>query len=62
MITNIQAGNQQGLSLSSGTKITVGDVLGDLVVIAVNSVATESCSEDNVLLVEMSVIKKVGFA
>ena len=46
------------MSLSTGAKITGGEVLGDNVVIAANSVVTKSFSEDNVLLVGMPAVKK----
>lgn len=48
----------KALSLSTGAKITGGEVLGDNVVIAANSVVTKSFSEDNVLLVGMPAVKK----
>lgn len=49
----------QGLSLSTGAKITGGEVLGDNVVVAANSVVTRSFPDGNVLLVGMpATVKK----
>ena len=48
----------KGLSLSTGAKITGGDVLGDNIVIAANSVVTKSFPDGNALLVGMPAIPK----
>ena len=49
----------KGMSLSTGAKITDGEILGDNVVVAANSVVTKSFPEGNVLIVGMpSTIKK----
>lgn len=49
----------KGMSLSTGAKITGGEILGNNVVVAANSVVTKSFPEGNVLIVGMpSTIKK----
>ena len=48
----------KGLLLSTGAKITGGDILGDHIVVAANSVVTKSFPEGNALLVGMPAIKK----
>lgn len=48
----------KGLSLSTGAKITGGEILGDNVVVAANSVVTKSFLDGNVLLVGMPAIVK----
>lgn len=48
----------KALSLSTGAKITGGEVLGDHVVIAANSVVTKSFSEDNVVACRNAGCKK----
>ena len=48
----------QALSLSTGAKITGGEMLGDHIVVAANSVVTKSFPEGNVLLVGMPATKK----
>ncbi|WP_147332578.1 hypothetical protein [Parabacteroides merdae] len=48
----------KGLLLSTGAKITGGDILGDHIVVATNSVVTKSFPEGNALLVGMPAIKK----
>ena len=48
----------KGLLLSTGAKITGGEVLGDHIVVAANSVVTKSFPEGNVLLVGMPAVKK----
>ena len=47
-----------GLSLSTGAKITGGEFFGNHIVVAANSVVTESCPDDNVLLVGMPAVQK----
>ncbi|WP_195210840.1 hypothetical protein [Bacteroides faecis] len=44
--------------LSTGAKITGGEVLGDHIVVAANSVVTKSFPEGKVLLVGMPAVKK----
>lgn len=46
------------MSLSTGAKITGGEMLGDHIVVAANSVVTKSFPEGNVLLVGMPATKK----
>lgn len=48
----------KGLLLSTGAKITGGEVLGDHIVVAANSVVTKSFLEGNALLVGMPAVKK----
>ncbi len=48
----------KGLLLSTGAKITGGEVLGDHIVVAANSVVTKSFPEGNALLVGMPAVKK----
>jgi len=48
----------KGLSLSTGAKITGGDMLGDHIVVAANSVVTKSFPEGNALLTGMPAVKK----
>lgn len=48
----------KGLSLSTGAKITGGEVLGDHIVVAANSVVTKSFPEGNALLVGMPATEK----
>ena len=52
----------KGLSLSTGAKITGGEMLGDHIVVAANSVVTKSFPESNALLVGMPAVKKTGWA
>lgn len=51
----------KGLSLSTGAKITGGEVLGDHITVAANSVVTRSFPEGNALLVGIPAIKKRGY-
>lgn len=48
----------KGLSLSTGAKITGGEVLGDHITVAANSVVTRSFPEWNALLVGIPAFKK----
>ncbi|MDY3965012.1 MAG: hypothetical protein SOZ25_02435 [Prevotella sp.] len=48
----------KGLSLSTGAKITGGEVLGDNIIIAANSVVTKSYPDGNALLVGMPATHK----
>ena len=48
----------KGLLLFTGAKITGGEVLGDHIVVAANSVVTKSFPEGNALLVGMPAVKK----
>lgn len=52
----------KGLSLSTGAKITGGEVLGDHITIAANSVVTRSFPGGNALLVGMPAFKKKGYS
>ena len=49
----------KGLLLSTGAKITGGEVLGNHIVVATSSVVTKSFLEGNALLVGMPALKKV---
>lgn len=51
----------KGLSLSTGAKITGGEVLGDHITVAANSVVTRSFPDGNALLVGMPALKKKGY-
>lgn len=51
----------KGLSLSTGAKITGGEVLGDHITVAANSVVTKSFPEGNALLVGIPAFKKKGY-
>lgn len=51
----------KGLSLSTDAKITGGEVLGDHITVAANSVVTRSFPEGNALLVGIPAIKKRGY-
>lgn len=51
----------KGLSFSTGAKITGGDVLGDHITVAANSVVTRSFPDGNALLVGMPALKKKGY-
>lgn len=51
----------KGLSLSTGAKITGGEVLGDHITVAANSVVTKSFPDGNALLVGMPAFKKKGY-
>lgn len=51
----------KGLSLSTGAKITGGEVLGDHITVAANSVVTRSFAEGNALLVGIPAFKKRGY-
>ena len=51
----------KGLSLSTGAKITGGEVLGDHITVAANSVVTMSFPDGNALLVGMPAFKKKGY-
>lgn len=48
----------KGLLLATGAKITGGEVLGDHITVAANSVVTRSFSEGNALLVGIPAFKK----
>ena len=48
----------KGFSLSTGAKITSGEILGDNIVVAANSVVTKSFLGNNALLVGMPATKK----
>ena len=48
----------RALSLSTGAKITGGEILGDHVVVAANSIVTKSFPEGNLMLAGMPAIKK----
>lgn len=50
----------KGLLLSTGVKITGGEILGDHIVIAANSVVTKSFPDRNALLVGMPAVKKAN--
>lgn len=52
----------RGLSLSTGAKITGGEVLGDHITVAANSVVTRSFPDGNALLVGMPAFKKKGYS
>lgn len=52
----------KGLSLSTGAKSTGGEVLGDHITIAANSVVTRSFPGGNALLVGMPAFKKKGYS
>ena len=52
----------KGLSLSTGAKITGGEVLGDHITIAANSVVTRSFPDGNALLVGIPAFKKKGYS
>lgn len=52
----------KGLSLSTGAKITGGEVLGDHITVAANSVVTKSFPEGNALLVGIPAFKKKGYS
>lgn len=51
----------KGLSLSTGAKITGGEVLGDHITVAANSLVTRSFPDGNALLVGMPAFKKKGY-
>lgn len=51
----------KGLSLSTGAKIIGGEVLGDHITVAANSVVTRSFAEGNALLVGIPAFKKRGY-
>lgn len=51
----------KGLSLSTGAQITGGEVLGDHITVAANSVVTKSFPEGNALLVGIPAFKKKGY-
>ena len=51
----------KGLSLSTGAKITGGEVLGDHITVAANSVVTSSFPDGNALLVGMPAFEKKGY-
>ena len=52
----------KGLSLSTGAKITGGEVLGDHITVAANSVVTRPFPDGNVLLVGMPAFKKKEYS
>lgn len=51
----------KGLSLSTVAKITGGEVLGDHITVAANSVVTSSFPDGNALLVGMPAFEKKGY-
>lgn len=51
----------KGLSLSTGAKIIGGEVLGDHITVAANSVVTSSFPDGNALLVGMPAFEKKGY-
>ena len=60
-ITDIGRKIGKGLSLSTGAKITGGEVLVNHITVAANSVVTSSFPDGNALLVGMPAFEKKGY-